>query len=51
MINEKRRQQPDPKEGTAKTDDRDLQRQDGERVDAAEPTEQGVDLDPKRRID
>ncbi len=51
MTTENHRLQSDPPEGDRKTIDRELERQDDKFEDEAEPTEQGVELDPKRRID
>lgn len=45
---EPHRLQPDPPEGDRQTIERELAKQDDP---DEEPTEQGVDLDPKRRID
>jgi len=45
------RLQPDPPEGDRQTIERELAKQDGSDSSEDEPTEQGVDLDPKRRID
>lgn len=51
MTTKNNRLQPDPPEGDRQTIDRELERQGDKGEEEAKPTEQGVDLDPKRRID
>jgi hypothetical protein len=51
MTTENHRLQSEPPEGDPKTIDRELKRQDEKLDRESERTEQGVDLDPKKRID
>ncbi|MDH4442719.1 MAG: hypothetical protein QE284_20350 [Rhizobium sp.] len=51
MNTNSHRPQPKPPEGDRETIARELKRQDKNREKETGPTEQGVELDPKRRID
>jgi hypothetical protein len=51
MSTNSHRLQPDTRESEHKTVAPERKRQDANREEETEPTEQGVELDPKRRID
>lgn len=51
MNTNSHRLQPDTQESDRKSIARERKRQDESREEETEPTEQGVELDPKRRID